>query len=149
MGLSLPRLETEPVRDTVTVDLGGPENLTLNQFARAFEAVAGQEGPPGPRPAINPAPDRDPGEAVNPAIARVTHDAIVMDTIGFTFDASPAPQTLSVDPLYNSFRGSPSLPQSRPESRQTYHATTKGTVHPALQAERATRNRFQRKGWSG
>lgn len=68
------------------IDIGGPENLTLKEFATTLTSSAGMPHKPRriPRTAL-----RLMGmvaRPINPAFARLAHDAVVMDTQDFTFD---------------------------------------------------------------
>jgi NADH dehydrogenase len=80
------------------IDLGGPENLTLKQFAAKLAAVAGTANRSRQIPravlrlmAILASP-------INPAFARLAHDAVVMDTVDFTFDASAVSGRYAIPP---------------------------------------------------
>jgi NADH dehydrogenase len=80
---------TDPALRGVTVEVGGPENLTLNQLADTFAAVTGcgQGRMRIPRPAMRLMPVLM--RPVNPTRARMAHDALVMDTFDFSFDSAP------------------------------------------------------------
>jgi len=68
------------------VDVGGPENLSMNQFVQAFEALIGKDGikshvalPIMSLMAVLTRP-------VNPALARQVQAGVVMDTHDMSFD---------------------------------------------------------------
>lgn len=71
-----------------SIDIGGPENMTFNQFARALLAVTGKAG------SIRHVPRRMLSvmlvimRRVNPAVARKLEASLVMDTRDMTFDLS-------------------------------------------------------------
>jgi uncharacterized protein YbjT (DUF2867 family) len=68
------------------VEVGGPENLTMNQFAGTFEALAGKEGKkshvPLPMMRLMAVLMRP----VNPTLARQVQAGVVMDTHDMSFD---------------------------------------------------------------
>jgi uncharacterized protein YbjT (DUF2867 family) len=68
------------------VEVGGPENLTMNQFAGTFEALAGKEGKkshvPLPMMRLMAVLMRP----VNPTLARQVQACVVMDTHDMSFD---------------------------------------------------------------
>ena len=72
------------------VEVGGPENLSLNQFARIFEAVAGKDGKmshvPLPMMRLVAVLMRP----VDPTLARQARAGLVMDTHDMSFDTSEA-----------------------------------------------------------
>jgi NADH dehydrogenase len=70
------------------MDIGGPENLTLNQVAAACAAARGRSNRPRriPRAAMRLMSVL--AGPVHPGFARLAHDAVVMDTRDFTFDTS-------------------------------------------------------------
>ena len=67
------------------VEVGGPENLTMNQFAGTFEVLAGQEGKkshvPLPMMRLMAVLMRP----VNPTLARLVQAGVVMDTHDMSF----------------------------------------------------------------
>jgi uncharacterized protein YbjT (DUF2867 family) len=72
------------------VEVGGPENLTMNQFAGTFEVLAGKEGKKGHVPlpmmrlmAVLMRP-------VNPMLARQVQAGVIMDTHDMTFELPEA-----------------------------------------------------------
>jgi uncharacterized protein YbjT (DUF2867 family) len=68
------------------VEVGGPENLTMNQFAGTFEMLAGKEGKkshvPLPMMRLMAVLMRP----VNPTLARQVQAGVVMDTHDMSFD---------------------------------------------------------------
>jgi uncharacterized protein YbjT (DUF2867 family) len=68
------------------VEVGGPENLTMNQFAGTFEGLAGKEGKkshvPLPMMSLMAVLMRP----VNPTLARLVQAGVVMDTYDMSFD---------------------------------------------------------------
>jgi uncharacterized protein YbjT (DUF2867 family) len=84
------RVVTDTSARGVVYEIGGPENLTLNQLAAAVQASAGRTDPPRhvPRTML-----RVLGNAlrpVKPDVARQARAALVMDTADFTFDSAAA-----------------------------------------------------------
>ena len=78
----------DPALRGETLDIGGPENLSLVQFVAAFASATGAAGPVNhiPRPlmrllsvVVRP---------FNPTFARMVHAGVVMDTTDMRFDAS-------------------------------------------------------------
>jgi NADH dehydrogenase len=72
------------------LQLGGPENLTFNQFAITLQQTTGRWGTMRhiPRPALRlMALTAGP---LKPALARQARAALAMDTINMTFDPAPA-----------------------------------------------------------
>ncbi|MEP6661090.1 MAG: SDR family oxidoreductase [Acidimicrobiales bacterium] len=78
-----------PVRGDV-IELGGPDNLTFNEFAATFQQVRGRLGTIRhiPRPMLRLMANVT--RKLNPPFARKARAAILMDTIPMTFDASAA-----------------------------------------------------------
>lgn len=77
---------TDPAMRGVVVEVGGPENLTMEQFARAFAPATGEAGKVSPVPlpmmrlmAVLLRP-------IKPTIARQIQAGVVMDTRDMTFD---------------------------------------------------------------
>jgi uncharacterized protein YbjT (DUF2867 family) len=72
----------------VELDMGGPENLTVNQVVELFESVSGKKGKvshvPLPVMRLMCVLMRP----INPAMARLTQAGILMDTIDMTWDPS-------------------------------------------------------------
>jgi uncharacterized protein YbjT (DUF2867 family) len=70
------------------VEVGGPENLSMEQVAQTFEAVTGKEGKashvPLPMMRLMSVIMR----LVNPTLARQIQAGVVMDTYDFSFDPS-------------------------------------------------------------
>jgi NADH dehydrogenase len=94
----------------VEVDICGPENLTMNQMVEAFAAVTGGTNRPRhiPRPAIRLMSVL--ARPVNPCLARLAHDALVMDTLDFGCDTTmlssrygPFPHTSVVEVLQSDY----------------------------------------------
>ena len=78
----------DPAMRGEVVEVGGPENLTMEQFAQSFEAVTGKAGKIGHVPlpmmrlmAVLLRP-------LKPTIARQIQAGVVMDTQDMTFDAT-------------------------------------------------------------
>jgi NADH dehydrogenase len=72
------------------VEVGGPENLTMNQFAGTFEVLAGKKGKkshvPLPMMRLMAVLMRP----VNPTLARQVQAGVVMDTHDMSFDPPEA-----------------------------------------------------------
>lgn len=79
---------TDPAMRDVAVDVGGPENLSMAQFAQIFESIIGKAGTirrvPLPMMRVMAVLLR----SVKPTIARQIQAGVVMDTRDMTFDAS-------------------------------------------------------------
>jgi uncharacterized protein YbjT (DUF2867 family) len=78
----------DPSMRGVTVEVGGPENLTMRQFVQTFETVTGKTG----RMSRIPLPMMRVVSVVmrrkNPILARHAGTGVVMDTDDMTFDGS-------------------------------------------------------------
>ncbi|MBA2535562.1 MAG: NmrA family NAD(P)-binding protein [Rubrobacter sp.] len=76
----------DPAMRGEVVEVGGPENLTMKQFAQTFEAVSGSVGKtrhvPLPMMRLMSAMMRP----VNPTLARQVRAGVVMDTEDMSFD---------------------------------------------------------------
>lgn len=74
----------------VEVEVGGPGDLTLRQFASVLAAAAGKANRQRhiPRPAMRLLSVL--ARPVKPSFARMAHDGVVMDTLDFTFDRACA-----------------------------------------------------------
>ncbi|MEO8288715.1 MAG: SDR family oxidoreductase [Chloroflexota bacterium] len=72
----------------VTVEIGGPQNLTMNEVARVFEKASGKTGKmnhvPLPMMRVMSVLMRP----VNPTLARQIQAAVIMDTKNMSFDPS-------------------------------------------------------------
>jgi uncharacterized protein YbjT (DUF2867 family) len=84
-------VETAALTDELlgaTVDIGGPQNLSLVQFVEAFAAAVGVSGPIKhiPRPAMRVLSQV--ARLFNPTFARAVQAGVVMDTTDMTFDAT-------------------------------------------------------------
>jgi NADH dehydrogenase len=78
----------DPALRGVELDMGGPENLTLNQVVELFERVSGKKGKVShsPVPALRVMSILI--RPINPAMARLTQASIVNDTMDMTWDPS-------------------------------------------------------------
>jgi len=78
----------DPAMHGEVVEVGGPENLSMEQVAQTFEAVTGKEGKashvPLPMMRLMSVLMRP----INPTLARQIHAGVVMDTYDFSFDPS-------------------------------------------------------------
>lgn len=78
----------DPSMQGEVVEVGGPENLSMNQFAQTFETVSGKAGKashvPLPMMRLMSVLMRP----LNPALASQIHAGVVMDTHDFSFDTS-------------------------------------------------------------
>lgn len=84
-----------------SIDIGGPENMTFNQFARALLAAMSRTGsirhvPRGMLSATLVMMRR-----VNPALARKLEASLVMDTLDMTFDRSALQREFPYVPATN------------------------------------------------
>jgi len=70
------------------VEVGGPENLTMNEVAEAFERVSGKAGKVSHVPLPMMRVMAHLMSPINPQVARQIGAGVVMDTIDMTFDAS-------------------------------------------------------------
>lgn len=78
----------DPELRGVTVEVGGPENLTMTQVAQTFEAVTGKVGSKSHVPLPMMRLMSVLMQPLNPMMARQVHGAIVMNTQDMTFDPS-------------------------------------------------------------
>lgn len=83
------------------IEIGGPENLTLKQIAATYAAVNEKPNRPRHVPRLAMRFASVLARPVNPAFARLAHDALVMDTRDFTFDP-PAVSTTYTPPTHTS-----------------------------------------------
>ena len=78
----------DPAMRGIEVDVGGPENLSMRQFAQTFETVTGKTGAvsavPLPMMRLMSVLMRP----VNPTLARQIQAGVVMDTHDMSFDPS-------------------------------------------------------------
>jgi uncharacterized protein YbjT (DUF2867 family) len=79
---------TDPAMRDVAVDVGGPENLSMAQFAQSFEAVTGKAGQIRHVPLPMMRAMAVLLRPLKPTIARQIQAGVVMDTRDMTFDAS-------------------------------------------------------------
>lgn len=71
-----------------TVEIGGPDNLTMTDFVRVFKTESGLEGKIGHIPPMAMRIGAIVASLVNPGMARQIRAGIVMDTAAMAFDAS-------------------------------------------------------------
>jgi nucleoside-diphosphate-sugar epimerase len=83
------RAVIDPDLRGVELEVGGPENLTVNQVVEMFERVSGKKAKvthvPLPAMRVMYALMRP----INPAMARLTQAGILMDTADMAWDPSP------------------------------------------------------------
>ena len=86
------RAATDPGLRGQVLELGGPDNLTFNQFAAQVEQAAGRNGVVRhvPRPALRTIAWLAP--AFRPMLARRARAALAMDTLDLTFDSAATRQ---------------------------------------------------------
>ncbi len=84
-----------------TIEVGGPENLTMTEFALLFQHETGAEGKIGhiPRPLMRLASIV--AKPINPAMARQIQAGVVMDTEPQAFDASATRRRYPSIPVTN------------------------------------------------
>src|SRR5438552_8879065 len=82
------RAITDPSLRGKTLEVGGPENLSLNQLAAAIQKAAGRAMPPRhvPRAALRMMALAL--KPINPTMARMARAALVMDSANLSFDAT-------------------------------------------------------------
>jgi len=89
----------DPSMQGEVVEVGGPENLSMNQFAQTFETVSGKVGKashvPLPMMRLMSVLMRP----VNPTLARQIQAGVVMDTHDFSFDSSETSRSYRSVPL--------------------------------------------------
>jgi len=86
------RAVTDPGLHGQVLELGGPDNLTLNQVAAIVLETAGRRGAVRhiPRPALHAMALLTAG--IRPALARQARAALAMDSLDMTFDPAPGRQ---------------------------------------------------------
>lgn len=89
----------DPAMRGVEIEVGGPENLTLEQVASTFEAVTGKTGGKSHVPLPMMRAMSVLMRPVNPGLARQIHAGVVMDTRDMTFDASETSRRYPSIPL--------------------------------------------------
>src|SRR5215211_1550888 len=89
----------DPTMRGELVEVDGPENISMNQFAKAFEAVTGEAGKkshvPLPMMRLMAVLMRP----VNPTLARQIQAGVVMDTYDMSFDPSDTDRRYPSIPL--------------------------------------------------
>ena len=78
----------DPAMRGEVVEVGGPENLSMEQVAQTFEAVTGKKGKASHVPLALMRLMSVIMRPVNPTLARQIHAGVVMDTYDFSFDPS-------------------------------------------------------------
>jgi uncharacterized protein YbjT (DUF2867 family) len=79
---------TDPAMRGVTVEVGGPENLTMNQFLQTLQDVTGKVGTTSHVPLPMMRMMSVLMRPVNPTLARQIQAAVFMDTTDMSFDAT-------------------------------------------------------------
>jgi uncharacterized protein YbjT (DUF2867 family) len=89
----------DPTMRGQVIEIGGPENLSMKQFAQTFETVSGKVGKVShvPLPALRLMSVLM--RPVNPTLAGQVHAGVVMDTHDFSFDASGTARRYPTVPL--------------------------------------------------
>ncbi len=85
---AIERAVVDPAMRGVELDMGGPENLTLNQVVEMFEQVSGKSGKVSHMPLPAMKVMSVVMRPINPALARIAQAGVVMDTTDMTFDGS-------------------------------------------------------------
>jgi uncharacterized protein YbjT (DUF2867 family) len=78
----------DPAMRGEVVEVGGPENLSMEQVAQTFEAVTGKEGKASHVPLPIMRLMSVLMRPINSTLARQIHAGVVMDTYDFSFDPS-------------------------------------------------------------
>ena len=78
----------DPGLRNAAVDVGGPENLTLDQFVQICEAQSGRTARRVRIPRTILRLTAVAAKPLNAAVARLAHDALAMDTADFSFDGA-------------------------------------------------------------
>ena len=74
--------------DGQTLEIGGPDNVTMTDFVRVFKTESGSDGKIGHIPPVAMRIGAIVASLVNPGMARQIRAGIVMDTAPMAFDAS-------------------------------------------------------------
>lgn len=80
---------TDPATRGGALEIGGPENLTFNELARAVQAADGRTGPPRHIPPTALRLTANTVGRIQPQLGRQARAALAMDSGDHTFDASP------------------------------------------------------------
>ncbi len=96
------RAVTDPSTRGKALEIGGPENITFNQLARAVQDAAGRPGTPRHIPPFALRIMANTIGRIKPHLGRQARAALTMDTTDLTFDATPI------------HRAYPDLPNSKP-----------------------------------
>ena len=83
------RAITDPTTRGKTLEIGGPDNLTLKELARAVQTAAGRTSPPRHVPRAMLRLTAATIGRVKPELGRQTRAALVMDRVDLSFDAAP------------------------------------------------------------
>jgi NADH dehydrogenase len=83
------RAVTDPGLRGQVLQLGGPDNLTFNQFAAIVQETAGHRGTVRHIPRLALQAMAWLTAAAKPALARQARAALAMDTLDMTFDPAP------------------------------------------------------------
>jgi uncharacterized protein YbjT (DUF2867 family) len=86
------RAVTDPSTRGRTLEIGGPQNLTLNHVARAVQAAAGRTSPPRHVPPILLRLAAQTAGRINPMVGRQVRAALAMDTIDLSAKPSAVRQ---------------------------------------------------------
>ncbi|SDB97317.1 NADH dehydrogenase [Raineyella antarctica] len=87
VALAVARAVTDPTLRGQVIEVGGPENLTMNELA---SRVVGDAHPPRHVPRVALRVMSLVMSLVNPAQARIVKQALLMDTIDMSFDPGPS-----------------------------------------------------------
>jgi uncharacterized protein YbjT (DUF2867 family) len=80
---------TDPATRGRILEIGGPDNLTLNQLAAAIQHAAGRPGAPRHVPRLALRLIARPAAYLKPELGRQARAALIMDHTDLSFDATP------------------------------------------------------------
>jgi NADH dehydrogenase len=113
----------DPALRGQTIEVGGPENLTMTEFVEVFRSETAATGGVGHVPLAAMRAAAFVMKVVNPGVARVMHAGIVMDTKPQAFAASPTrlrypsiPVTTLAEVVRRDFADSPGAGRARGSS---------------------------------
>jgi uncharacterized protein YbjT (DUF2867 family) len=110
---------TDPALRGKAVEVGGPQNLSMNQFAHELESITGKAGKIGHVPLPMMRVISKLMKAFNPTLARQAQSGVIMDTKDMSYDAAQArslypsiPVTSLADVIRRDYAGGLSSAQS-------------------------------------
>ena len=89
----------DPHLQNMVIEVGGPENLTMNQVAEIFERISGRQAKKRHIPLLMMRVMAILMQPLNPAMSRLIRNGIYMDTANLRYDTTEGDRTFGVEQM--------------------------------------------------